>query len=122
MLLSINTNGWLIYGLSYLLLYPKYNCTYPDGSEIPDDSDDYISYCNPQFFCANDAYGWSIDWNDHNSLHNLTDKFNLNCASKLTISSLGMLFFGGFAAGSPFIPRMADVYGRKKVFWACMFI
>jgi MFS family permease len=33
-----------------------------------------------------------------------------------------MLFFSGFAAGSPFIPRLADVHGRKKVFWMCMFI
>jgi hypothetical protein len=106
MLLAINTNGWLIYGLSYLLLYPKFDCTYPDGSPIDGLSNDYKSMCKPDYFCdADNAIGYSVDWEDHTSLYNLTYKFNLNCASKFTISSLGIFFFTGFAIGSLFVPR-----------------
>jgi hypothetical protein len=111
--LAINTNGYLVYGLSYLLLYPKFECKYPDGSPIDDGSKDYENYCKPDYFCdTSNNIGWSINWNDHTSLYNLTWKFNLYCASKFT----------GFACGSPFIPRMADIYGRKRIFWLCLFI
>lgn len=104
--LAQNTNGWLLYGLSYLILYPKFDCTYPDGSSISRTSPDYKSMCNPSYFCvAENNVGYDVDWEDSTSLYNLTYKFNLNCASKFIISSLGMFFFSGFAVGSLFIPR-----------------
>ena len=79
--------------------------------------------CIPDYFCdSSNSISYSIDWSDHISLYNFSYKFNLYCASPQTLSYLGMLYFSGFAIGSPFIPRLADIYGRKKSFYTCLFI
>ena len=110
----MNAQGWLIYNLAYLTLYPKYDCWDKDGEIIPDDSDDYVNKCRPEYFCQEqNGIRWDVDWSNDKSIENWISKFGLNCASGLTISSFGMLYFSGFAVGSTFWPRQADFMGRK---------
>jgi MFS family permease len=59
---------------------------------------------------------------DKVSLYNFTWKYNLHCASQLTISSFGMLFFCGFALGALLIPGKSDIYGRKPIFMGSMIV
>ena len=104
-----NAQGYLVYNFSYLTLYPDFNCFYQDGSQIPVDSDDYDNMCKPSYFCEADTnlmnIKYTVNWEGENSLYNWISKYDLNCASHLTISSFGMLYFGGFAVGSTFWPR-----------------
>jgi hypothetical protein len=52
---AINATGWMLYNLTYLLLYPKYNCEIiqPGGSFLPikEGTHQYEAYCKPQYFC-----------------------------------------------------------------------
>mmetsp|Transcript_7598 Transcript_7598/g.11811 ORF Transcript_7598/g.11811 Transcript_7598/m.11811 type:complete len:112 (-) Transcript_7598:1412-1747(-) len=54
-ILSINCAGYVIYGMNYLLLYPKFECKYADGTPIPDPSPDYDEKCQPYVFCSPDS-------------------------------------------------------------------
>ena len=47
----MNAQGYLVYNLAYLTLYPRYECWYPDGTEIDPESDDYDEMCAPEYFC-----------------------------------------------------------------------
>lgn len=40
-----NQDGFLVYNLTYLLLFPKFECTYATGEPIPDGSKEYDDYC-----------------------------------------------------------------------------
>ena len=113
----MNAQGYLIYNLAYLTLYPKYDCWYQNGEAIPIDSDDYDIKCKPNYFCEeSNGISWEVDWSNNESIQNWISKYGLNCASSLTISSFGMLYFSGFAVGSSFWPRQADFLGRKRFF------
>ena len=111
----MNCVGFFIYGLNYLTLYPKFICYYPTGQEIPEDSDDYTKMCQPFYFCdAGNEITFDIVQDDDLTLDNWTKKFDLICASDLLMSSFSMTFFIGFGLGSIFIPRLSDLYGRRK--------
>ena len=112
----INAQGYLIYNIAYLTLYPKYDCWFPDGTQIRS-QEDQEAYCNPQYFCDPvHEVSWKVDWDADESLHNWISKYGLDCASGLKISSFGMLFFSGWTTGSFFLPRQADFRGRKKFY------
>jgi len=108
-----NTTGYMIYNLAFLLLYPKFDCTYSDGSPIPEAN--YADYCQPEYFCdASHDISYTIDWDATTSLKNWMTRFDLICASPLMISSFSMLYFFGLAIGSIFLPVLGDVIGRRK--------
>ena len=76
--------------------------------------------CEPNYFCHDKNHiSYEIDYEDEKSLNNWVKEFNLVCASSFTISSFGMIFFLGYAIGSAIIPKLADLYGRKRPFFAC---
>lgn len=75
--------------------------------------------CEPNYFCHNkNNITYEIDYDDEISLNNWVQEFDLVCASSFTISSFGMIFFAGYAIGSAIIPKLADLYGRKRPFFA----
>lgn len=61
---------------------------------------------------------WRIDYSKPNSFRNWVDpdKLDLTCESKVLIGFLGAFFFIGFALSSAVIPRIADLYGRKRIY------
>ena len=49
---AINPSGYVVYGLGYLLLYPKYSCQQLiNGIWVPISSDS--DNCKPDYFCHN---------------------------------------------------------------------
>ena len=63
---------------------------------------------------------WSIDTTSDITLSNLMSKHELYCASTLMISSFGMAYFVGYAAGSVILPNLSDKKGRKNYFLGAM--
>jgi MFS family permease len=59
---------------------------------------------------------WTIEQTSSYTLDNYITRYNLVCADKLKISSVGMFFFLGMFIGNFFIPSMIDRFGRKKFF------
>ena len=57
-----------------------------------------------------------MDTTDETSLDNWFTGLHLECVSKARIGLIGSCFFAGWALSAIFIPRMADIYGRKKIF------
>ena len=55
-----------------------------------------------------------IDYNNPESLDNLFVKLNLECESHSAIGNIGSAFFVGVVIGCFFVPRLADLYGRKR--------
>ena len=114
--MSMTTTGWLSYNLGYLLLYPTANCVDSITGVKIDEKD-----CEPQWYCNPDNHiTYKIDDNSDMTLTNWIDDFDLLCASKLEISSFGMLFFSGFTIGSMILPQYGDIYGRKIPFYICL--
>jgi len=95
----MGAGGWFIYGLSYLLYYPKFVCT----GDI--DPDNYHDRCKPEYFC-DESHGvhYTIDWDDEYSLNNWMKKYEMYCASSFVISLFGMCYFLGLAVGSTIFP------------------
>jgi len=110
MCLLINSGGWAVYIIAYLLLYPTFKC---EG--IPDGSEEYKEKCVPNYFCeAENNIDWSIVEEDALTLHNWMRQWDLYCASKFTIGMFAMSFFLGFTIGSIIVPGLSDKGGRKN--------
>ena len=116
----------MIYNLTYLLLFPKYNCWWKNGDvmePIVNGSESYESYCKPEYFCQNlEKVGFQSNTESHLSLVNFVTKFNMDCYSGFQISLPGMVFFGGWGLSSMVLPSMADKYGRKKLLCYCLLV
>jgi MFS family permease len=57
-----------------------------------------------------------INWDDPESLHGLIAQLDFYCEPNLMISLFGVAFLLGIVIGSVTLARLADVYGRKKIF------
>lgn len=119
---SLNTQGVINYNYTYLLLYPKFEC-YNTETGLALSYEEQSEKCQPHHFCeAENGIGYTIDYEDEITLSNWIEKFDLICAGKFIISSFAMFYFMGFCSGSMLIPRMGDLYGRKKIFCASLFL
>lgn len=124
--LGMNATGYWFYLLSYLTLFPKYDCVWSDGKAHTEDE------CVADNICAVPSLvsSYSIDWTDIYSLHNWVepDKLNLICEPGWKIGLMGSMVFVGWVITLPIIPRISDIYSRKKIFvlgmWLdwCLFI
>jgi len=56
-----------------------------------------------------------VDWNEPTSLDNWFVQLNLACESKARIGLIGSSIFFGWALSAIFLPRLADLYGRKLI-------
>jgi len=114
---SICASGWAVYGQSYLLLYPDYNCKYPSETQYWNtNSSLYLEKCNREYFCEHQDVEFIRDEESHHSLDNWIKKYNMDCTSHNIISLFGMLFFTGWAITSLIIPPLADIHGRKNIY------
>ena len=59
---------------------------------------------------------------DEEYMYNWVEKFDMLCESKTKVGLLGSSFFVGILVGLLFVPRLADMYGRKPVFLATMIL
>lgn len=122
-MIGINSNGWLGFGLVYVLLYPTYECQILDAAgawiDISNTTDLYNEKCIPNYFCEHpDEIRWSVDEDSPKSLNNLIKQYDMTCDSKVTISLFATMYFIGYMLGSMIWPPLSDMRGRKKLFMA----
>lgn len=109
-------SGSIIFILPLFEAYPKYLC-------LDHESNSWRS-CEREQLCQNPETVWMIDYNSDESYLNFVspNKLDLTCVTKSKIGMIGSTNFLGYAIGCIFIPRLADLYGRKKVFIICMWL
>lgn len=118
LILAMNSGGLLVYGITYLELYPAYVCTRHDGTL------DYECTQDPQEpnnFCKGDLYqSWEVDWSNPASLDNWIVQLDLFCTDSKYIGLMGAAAFGGAFLACLFLPAASDKYGRWVVFQLTM--
>ena len=113
--------GLIIYSFGFNTMPPNYICTIQDGSTVSCTREEI---CDSTMLSGVSVTEWQVDWDSEHSLHNWYDKMDLVCTPKTTIASIGTAFFAGWTLTLFFLPRLADIYGRKliwRVDMACQF-
>ena len=112
------TGGQIVYGLTFLTTFPKYECqslTSP-GSWIE---------CNHTYIYKNDKcediHFFRIV-NGQNNFDNWVEKLNLLCYDPKIIGSVGSMYFIGFGLSSVVIPSLSDKVGKKMPYIASLFV
>ena len=100
----------MAYNLNYLEKVPReFYCIY-EGQP------DFAVICKPEDFCDDPtvvSYEPNMDLDD--SYHNWSEKLDLVCATPSQIGFVGSSIFIGWMITLTFVPRLADLYGRKVV-------
>ena len=81
---------------------------------------DTIYECSPEDFCNKPDIVYSVNYNNHLNYYNLYTQYDLVCKKKLATTLLNMTAFFSAFVGCTFLPRFADLFGRKKVFVAAV--
>jgi MFS family permease len=100
------TSYFLSNSLPLLELKPKYICTYPNGTDYS---------CKNNEFCGTNI-PYRVNYTDDASLENWVEDLNMYCASDTQVGLLGSMYFSGWAFAALFIPRLSDIYGRRKIY------
>jgi len=78
------------------------------------------SVCKPEDFCqADKSYSKDLVRVDQSSPHSLTnwvEQMDLTCVGHSSIGLLGTMLFLGWMTSSMIVPRLSDIYGRKRFF------
>ena len=120
MTFSLTTNGYLLYALPFLELFPEYICP-PD-----------IPNCNYRDRCR-EPDRVLVNWESPKSLYNWVEIYNLECkthnqliinvgAEPFEIGMLGSAGFAGWMVSSIIVQRLADLYGRKWPFFISLVV
>ena len=72
--------------------------------------------CSPEDFCDKPDIVFSINYSNHLNFYNLYTQYDLVCKKKFATTLLNMIAFSSAFVGCTFLPRCADLFGRKKVF------
>ena len=119
--MGFDCGAFLSYALPILELQPRYICYNPRNQS---------SYaCNSlESFCIDPMITHTINWDDSTSLHNWVETLDMACkyscvclmialgTEPAVIGLLGSMFFVGWASAAPFVMRLVDIFGRKKVY------
>lgn len=57
-----------------------------------------------------------VDQTDHHTFNNWVGQMNLTCVEHSTIGLMGTMLFLGWMTSSMIVPRLSDIYGRKRFF------
>eukprot|EP00347_Sterkiella_histriomuscorum_P020221 403338627 len=102
LMIVYSSNGYLFYALSYLNLFPEYTCPL----DMPNCT--YLEKCrNPDIV--------TVNWENTKSLNNWVQKLGLECVDPYKIGLLGTMYFAGWTISCAICPRLADLFGRKKI-------
>jgi len=99
------------YGLGFLTQVPDYSCVFSESGVSQD-------ICTAEKICDGDPriLSWEIDWDSSKSLYNWQQKLDLMCRPEWQAGFIGTIYFIGYVVTLLWIPRLADAYGRKKIF------
>lgn len=110
---GISCIAFFFYLIPFYTREQVYNCVW-EGK--PPDNPEEVCVASNICKGENSITSWSINWKDKNSIHNWQDKLNLMCEPKWKIALIGSMFFVGWCCSLLWVPRLADVYGRKRLF------
>ena len=116
---TMMSGGFVTHGIAYLELVPHepgYICTNKvTGAE---------SECDPEFYCTRkDLYDYKVDYEaEKENLYNWYTKLDLACLPRSATSYIGISASIGVFVGCLFIPRLGDLYGRRPIFLASVWI
>jgi MFS family permease len=82
----------------------------------------YWSACQPSQFCTNPDIQHRVNYDKDTSLNNLYSRLNLACDPQYKIGYIGSCWFLGFLFTLSFVPRLADIYGRKMIYQISCFL
>ena len=110
--ICVNGINMIVYNLHYLEKMPEeFFCIYND---TPVGADPTI--CEPADFCDDpNLVSYEANMALDSSYENLVDKLDLVCASPGKIGLIGSSIFIGWFISLVFVPRLADLFGRKKL-------
>lgn len=69
-------------------------------------------YCNSTY----ELFECEVNYTNPDSLDNLLNEYDIECADKNTLAIMNMGYFIGGATGSLTLPGLSDIYGRRKIF------
>ena len=102
--------GLVYYPLPYMELMPQFKCF--------NHVTNLFELCEPEDFCGKDVL-MKYDYDAPTSLHNWVEKLDLACLPSEKIGYIGSAYFVGVLASVLVIPRLADIYGRKRPILYC---
>ena len=112
LIIGYMTGEIFVQNMAYLELMPAYECK--------DSMSDNWARCYPTEFCREDGSFSNdkvrVNSEDPHSLNNWVDQLNLTCVEHSSIGLLGTMLFLGWMTSSIMVPRLSDIYGRKKFF------
>ncbi|CDW80647.1 organic cation [Stylonychia lemnae] len=103
---GILSGSQVLYNLWYFQMRPLYECQNAGESKF--------YQCKREEFCGNQNINWRVDYTKEESLNNWVQQLDLHCIGDNELGFIGSSFFIGAFIGSIIIPRLADIYGRKK--------
>ena len=104
----------IIYSLPFLEMLPEYTCTDVTTGDTFD--------CTPMDFCVNPDLTYEPNFDKPTSLNNWMVTLDLPCSDPAEFGMIGASYFIGMVISLIFMPRIADLYGRKNVIAASHFI
>ena len=112
LILGYMTGELFVQNMAYLELMPAYQCK--------DKSTGLWSTCYPDEFCRADQtfskVDVRVDSGDSHTFNNWVDQLDLTCVDHSSIGLLGTMLFLGWMTSSMIVPRLSDIYGRKRFF------
>lgn len=115
---GINSTGFWFYILGFLYQLPDYKC------EVTPDHDAKIDdICTRENICAGDnrIRNWKVDEDSNRSLDNWRQKLELDmCIDVWKPSLIASAFFIGWCVTLLWVPGLADVFGRRRLFASAM--
>ena len=88
--------------------------------ECKDEKTGLWDKCYSYQFCNEDKTFDSalvrVDQTDVHTFNNWVDQMNLTCVDHSTIGLMGTMLFLGWMTSCMIIPRLSDIYGRKRFF------
>ena len=110
--LCMAMGSYAVYPMGFYELQPSYLCS----------SDEVNWYsCTNDVFCPNlrkDSIPtpyYKVDLASESSLKNWVGQFDLDCSPKTDFGLFGSSFFAGVVLGSLILPRLSDIYGRRRI-------
>lgn len=103
------SGAFILYSIPYFTKVPPLLCQVSDG--------DPWASCKAEIACdKSQTYDFKPDPEAIDTLNNWVSEYDLYCTDKFNMSMIASSFFLGTFIGSFFLPRAADIYGRKPLF------
>ena len=109
----------LTHGIGILELEP----VEPGGFLCTNTLTGVVTECDPPEFCDEENVEFEVNYDaNRENIYNYYTSLNLVCMKKIQTSLIAIACMLGIWIGVMFVPRMGDLYGRKPVFLASLFL